>query len=228
MKKLVTAILSLAILISLFPTSALATEALPGNSNMLVYLHYDDVADYIKTAIKSECFTEFGVEQVTYYYGDGFIVVDDPNIGGYYLIQYNNERTSITVNGVEVLESYSIPATRGATAPPAPSGWSYWGTAPITLSIGGLAVSVAAGVVTGALAGGLAGAVVSFLMSAFGETILPNTACVTVYDHKYVGNIDYTSGIYDMLHITQVYYGTTQQPETEFITEGQSIQTHYT
>lgn len=73
-----------------------------------------------------------------------------------------------------------------------PSGqWTDYGTLITTISVGNLAISVLAGVLLEeGIQQKIVDSIVSYFISIFGNVaIIPNSICITIEDHQYIGNI---------------------------------------
>ncbi len=150
-------LLSLLLIICIFSTSSLLVFANEYDNKQFIYLTKEDVSTYIEEADSSELVNIDGLN-VKYYYGENYTVVEEKN--GYALVVFNDDKSSIFVNGreVESVVVYEKPISSSSFGTMS-SAWTYFGTKARYYNIVSLVPSV-----VGSLIGGLAGAKVSQLI----------------------------------------------------------------
>lgn len=186
-----------------------ASAANMSNPSKVQPLQLNAVEHYIAVSTSVESI-KINNKDVTYYFGDGFTVVEEHT--GYYLIQYNGSFSWITVNGTPI-ETAAIPVVSPAVT--VPTAWStIIDTGYVSFDVGGLPLSVVGGLIGGAIGGlvtGGAGAIISAVSGAligmFLNGVFPNDYWLTVRFCSKVRIIQIDPTIGEYIDTCEVYGG---------------------
>ena len=185
---------------------------------------YNSVKDYINNANFDMVIDIYGIP-VHYYYGDNYTVYEKQ--GNYFIIQYNQDYSNVSINGMplEVNVNYTIMPSAIKNASnmsiglmDASSDWTYMYTDLWTVSVGGLLVDVAIGMIpTVGVPAWIISQIASYLLGEAVNGILPTNFAITVRDDWYYKDIDPWMGTIDYTHDWSAWAGTKNDPLQDHI-----------
>lgn len=224
MKKGISVVLFLSILSSL-STNAFAAFTNEQQTGARPYT-YQEVAAYISDA-EFDIVLDIGGTEIHYFYGDGYTVYEEH--GRYNLVYYGDDYSEVSINGqpLDVAVIYhkdGDPVRPGVmfrssfsrASPYASSSWTYMFTDRISITIGGVAVSVAISLIPVAgLSAAAIKAVSKLIASKAVNNIVPDGKAITIRDDWYYANLDPWLGTVDYRHDFSVWYGTYSAPYQE-------------
>lgn len=209
------------------PAWASEISTIEESENLYGYVNESSVTSYMNSAEEITSIT-VGNDIISYYYGSlpnnlNYMVVEETN--GFSFAVYNDDRSYIEVNGIELNTSIASTIQRNSNELLSRSTWTYFDTQTFQASVGGLAISVGVGLL--GLAATPAQQVISYFLGVFASGVFGTGYTLTEEVDRYTGNVNASLGTFDMKNVCKVYGGPASNIYEHLAHSWITIQTRY-